>query len=180
MTARPPIPYDFLPEVGSFTVTSSDVADGEMLPMPQVSGIFGAGGDDVSPQLAWSGFPSETGSFVVTCFDPDAPTGSGFWHWTVYNIPASVTELATGAGAQDGSGLPEGAGHLRNDAGLPGYLGSAPPAGHGPHRYIFAVHALSVESLPIDDGVTPAICGFNMFGNTLARATITPIYEQTA
>lgn len=178
MTARPPIPYEFLPEVGSFTVTSNDVTDGEMLPMPQVSGIFGAGGEDVSPHLAWSGFPEETRSFVVTCFDPDAPTGSGFWHWTVYNIPASVNELVTDAGSQDGSNLPDGAGHLRNDAGLPGYLGSAPPEGHGPHRYIFAVHALGVESLPIDDNVTPAVCGFNMFGNVLARATITPIYER--
>ena len=179
MTARPPVPYDFLPSVGSFAVNSSDVAEGEMLPMPQVSGILGAGGEDVSPQLSWSGFPDDTQSFVVTCFDPDAPTGSGFWHWAVYNIPATVTELASNAGAQDGSGLPAGAGHLRNDAGLYGYLGSAPPAGHGPHRYIFAVHALSVDSLLIDDNVSPAICGFNMFGTTLARATITPIYEQT-
>ena len=178
MTARPPSPYEFLPEVGSFTVTSNDVTDGEMLSMPQVSGIFGAGGEDVSPHLSWSGFPDETRSFTVTCFDPDAPTGSGFWHWVVYNIPASVTVLVTDAGSQDGSKLPDDAGQLRNDAGLPGYLGSAPPEGHGPHRYIFAVHALSVDSLPIDDNVAPAICGFNMFGNTLARATITPIYER--
>ncbi|MDH3295221.1 MAG: YbhB/YbcL family Raf kinase inhibitor-like protein [Acidimicrobiia bacterium] len=178
MTARPPIPYEFLPEAGAFTVTSTDVADGEMLAMRHVSGIFGAGGEDVSPQLSWSGFPEETKSFAVTCFDPDAPTGSGFWHWAVFNIPASVTELATNAGAQDGSGLPAGSGQLRNDGGLPGYLGSAPPEGHGPHRYIFAVHALSVESLPVDEGVSNAILGFNMFGNTLARAVITPIYER--
>lgn len=178
MNARPQIPYDFLPEVGSFTVTSADIGDGEKLAMPQVSGIFGAGGDDVSPDLQWTGFPKETKSFAVTCFDPDAPTGSGFWHWVVYNIPASVTRLAAGAGAQDGLGLPNGASQLKNDAGLRGYLGSAPPEGHGPHRYVFAVHALGLESLPISDDVTPAICGFNMFGNTLARAVITPIYKR--
>jgi Raf kinase inhibitor-like YbhB/YbcL family protein len=178
MTDRPPSPYDHLPKVPSFDLTSDDVADGAMLPLDQVSGIFGAGGRDVSPHLSWSGFPSETESFAVTCLDPDAPTGSGFWHWVVYDIPPSVTELASGAGAQDGSGLPAGAKQLRNDAGLPGYLGSAPPPGHGPHRYIFAVHALSLDSLPITEDVSPAICGFNMFGNTLARAVVTPIYQR--
>ncbi|MGH1492253.1 MAG: YbhB/YbcL family Raf kinase inhibitor-like protein [Acidimicrobiales bacterium] len=173
------LPYESLPEVPSFEVTSSDVADGEMLPMPQVSGIFGAGGEDISPQLSWSGFPAETKSFVVTCFDPDAPTGSGFWHWNVIDIPASVTELASNAGAQDGSGLPAGAFTVNNDAGLPGYLGSAPPAGHGPHRYVFAVHAMDCETLGIDGSVSNAIAGFNMLGKVLARAIITPVYEQT-
>lgn len=172
------MPYVSLPPVGTFSLTSDDVAEGATLGNAHVSGIFGAGGQDVSPQLSWSGFPAETKSFVVTCFDPDAPTGSGFWHWTVYNVPASVTSLASNAGAQDGAALPSGAGHLANDAGLPGYLGAAPPAGHGPHRYVFAVHALSVESLPITNDVSPAICGFNMFGNTLARATLVPVYEQ--
>ena len=178
MTARPPSPYDFLPVVGSFAVDSKDVTEGEMLPMAQVSGIFGAGGEDVSPHLRWSGFPEETKSFVVTCFDPDAPTASGFWHWVVYNIPVSVTELATGVGSQQGENLPTGAGQLRNDAGLAGYLGAAPPVGHGLHRYIFAVHALDVDSLAIDGGVSPAICGFTMFGATIARALLTPVYEQ--
>ena len=95
------------------------------------------------------------------------------WKW-----PAAVTEMKAGAGAQGGSALPEGASQLSNDAGFAGYVGAAPPPGHGPHRYFFAVHALSIESLPIDDGATAALCGFNMFGNTLARAVITPIYEQ--
>lgn len=177
--AQAQLPYDSLPDVPSFDVTSTDVADGQMLPMPQVSGIFGAGGEDVSPQLSWSGFPAETKSFVVTCFDPDAPTGSGFWHWNVVDIPASVTELPTGAGSQDGANLPEGAFTINNDAGLPGYLGSAPPAGHGPHRYVFAVHAMDCETLGIDNSVSNAIAGFNMFGKVLARAVITPVYEQT-
>jgi hypothetical protein len=175
---RPPIPYDFLPGVTPFEIVSNDVADGEMLLLPQVSGIFGAGGDDVSPHLSWAGAPAETRSYVVTCFDPDAPTGSGFWHWLVYDIPVQVTELASGTGSQDGTRLPAGAKQLKNDAGLYGYLGAAPPAGHGPHRYVFAVHALSVDSLPIDEQTSAAVCGFNMFGTTLGRALITPIYEQ--
>ena len=87
-------PYNFLPSVSSFAIESSDVSDGEMLPMAQVSGIFGAGGEDISPNLKWSGAPEQTESYVVTCFDPDAPTGSGFWHWVVYDIPADVVELA--------------------------------------------------------------------------------------
>lgn len=176
---RPPIPYDFLPAVASFEITSDDVTDGGMLPMPQVSSIFDAGGQDISPHLSWSGAPDGTRSYVVTCFDPDAPTGSGFWHWIVYDIPAGVTELATGAGAPDGARLPDGAKHLKNDAGAYGYLGSAPPPGEGPHRYLFAVHALSVDSLPISQEVSAAICGFNMFGTTLGRALITPVYERS-
>ncbi|WP_028649776.1 YbhB/YbcL family Raf kinase inhibitor-like protein [Nocardiopsis sp. CNT312] len=174
--AKPPSPYDFLPQLPSFTLTSADVADGQTLAKPQVSGILGAGGEDVSPHLSWSGFPEQTRSFTVSCFDPDAPTASGFWHWSVVNIPADVTELATGAG--DGSGLPESAVTLRADAGGNRYVGAAPPAGHGPHRYMFAVHAVSVPSLPVDESSTPAFMGFNLFFKAIARAVITPVYEQ--
>lgn len=169
-------PYAELPEVPSFTVTSTDIADGETLPVPQRSGIFGAGGEDRSPQLSWSGFPAETRSFVVTCYDPDAPTASGFWHWAVVDIPASVTELPSGAGDESGSGLPEGAFQLTNDAGLARYLGAAPPPGHGPHRYFFVVHAVDVPTLGIEASVRPAIVGFNLAFHTLARAMITPTY----
>lgn len=179
MTAakRAGLPYDFLPEVPPFAVTSSDIADGQPLSLPQVSGVLGAGGEDISPQLAWSGFPAETKSFAVTCFDPDAPTGSGFWHWAVADIPADVTELPTGAGSPDSPDLPAAAITLRGDAGAARYIGAAPPAGHGPHRYVLAVHAVDVDTLGIDADATPAMLGFNLFSHTLARAVIVPTYE---
>lgn len=175
----PPSPYDFLPQVPAFSVTSSDVADGEVLPMPHVSGVMGAGGEDRSPQLSWSGFPEGTRSFAVTVYDPDAPTASGFWHWAVANIPVSVTDLASGAGDKDAGQLPDGAVQLRNDGGFPGYVGAAPPAGHGPHRYFVVVHAVDTDALDIDADATPAVLGFNLFFHTLARATIVLTYEES-
>ncbi|KIH96605.1 hypothetical protein LP52_23840 [Streptomonospora alba] len=175
--AQPPSPYEFLPSVPSFSVASDDVADGKTLSNPQVSGIMGAGGEDVSPHLSWTGFPEGTRSFAVTCFDPDAPTASGFWHWAVCDIPASTTELPAGAGDESGSGLPAGALTLRNDAGARRYIGAAPPGGHGPHRYMFAVHAVDVESLGIDETASPAFLGFNLFFHSIGRAIIAPVYE---
>ncbi|GEE02821.1 hypothetical protein nbrc107696_32670 [Gordonia spumicola] len=170
-------PYSVLPALPEITLTSTDFADGDTLPTPQVSAIFGAGGDDVSPQLSWSGFPAETKSFVVTCYDPDAPTGSGFWHWAVADIPASITSLSTGAGAPDSNALPSQAVTLRNDAGLAQFVGAGPPPGHGPHRYFFVVHAVDVASLDLPDGASPAFLGFNLFSHAIARGTLTAVFE---
>ena len=169
-------PYEFLPDLPSFTLTSDTITDGQKLGNDQVSGIMGAGGNDVSPHLTWSGFPEETRSFAVTMYDPDAPTGSGLWHWAVANLPATVTELPEGAG--DGSGLPGDALILRNDAGAKRFIGAAPPPGHGPHRYIIAVHAVGVEKLELPEDATPAYLGFNLFQHAIARALIHGTYEQ--
>jgi len=174
--AFPYNPYDHLPKLPSFTLTSESVTDGQPLPNDQVSGIMGAGGKDISPQLSWSGFPEETRSFAVTVYDPDAPTASGFWHWAVANLPASVTELPAGAG--DGSELPGGAITLANDAAMKRYIGAAPPPGHGVHRYFIVVHAVGVEKLDLPDDATPAFLGFNLFQQAVGRAIIHGTYEQ--
>ena len=171
-----PDPYAALPELPGFTLTSTSLADGGTLANAQVSGIMGAGGQDASPQLSWSGFPETTRSFAVTVFDPDAPTASGFWHWAVANLPATCTELPEGAG--DGSLLPGDALTLANDAGLRRYVGAAPPAGHGPHRYYVAVHAVDVERLDLPESATPAYLGFNLFMHAIARAVIVGTYQQ--
>ena len=170
-------PYDAIGRVPGFTLTSTDIADREQLAAAQVSGILGAGGQDLSPQLSWSGFPAETKSFAVTVLDPDAPTASGYWHWAVADIPATVTSLPTGAGVEDSSELPEGAVQLANDASLKRYVGAGPPPGHGKHRYFTAVHAVDVESLELPADAHPAVLGFNLHFHTLARAVITPWYE---
>ena len=153
----------------AFTVTSNGFADGGPLPDTQVH----AKGNR-SPQLSWSGAPEGTKSFAVTCFDPDAPTGSGFWHWTVANIPADVTELAEGASSD---ALPKGAVEGRTDFGEPGFGGAAPPAGHGPHRYIFTVFAVDAERLDVTPENPGAVFGFNLHFHTLAKASITGVYE---
>ena len=171
-------PFARLPEAASFTVTSTTVTDGTAWSPEQFSGIFGVpGGKDVSPQLSWSGAPEGTKSYAVTVYDPDAPTGSGFWHWAVADIPATVTELPEGAGDDTGSGLPEGAFQLPNDARLARFIGAAPPAGHGPHRYVIVVHALDVESIGVAADGTPAVLGFTIASHILARAVLTATAE---
>lgn len=172
-----PNPYDRLPPVPSFMVRSDDITDGETLAAPFRSGILRGSGQDRSPHLAWAGFPTDTKSFAVTCFDPDAPIVSGFWHWAVFNIPSSVTELASGAGdPPDGPGLPTGSVVLPNDAGVKHYIGAAPPPGTGEHRYFFVVHAVNAEKLELSDDATPAVLGAHLRRHTLARGYIVPVY----
>ncbi|MEU6251595.1 YbhB/YbcL family Raf kinase inhibitor-like protein [Streptomyces sp. NPDC047043] len=174
-------PFARLPEVPGFTVTSTTLTDGGQVPAEQYSGIFGVpGGKDASPQLSWSGAPEGTKSYAVTVYDPDAPTGSGFWHWAVADIPADVTALDEGAGDDAGSGLPEGAYQLPNDARAARFIGAAPPAGHGPHRYVVVVHALDVEQIGVPAEATPAFLGFNIAGHILGRAVLTVTGETPA
>lgn len=170
-------PYQHLPKLPEIALTSTDVTDGRPLKNDQVSGIMGAGGRDVSPALSWSGFPPETKSFTVTVYDPDAPTAAGFWHWAVADIPASCTSLDAGAGDDGGSGLPAGAVQLANDASAKRFIGAAPPAGHGPHHYYIAVHAVDVESLGLPDNATPSFLGFNLFSHAIGRGVLVGTYE---
>ncbi|QIS13992.1 YbhB/YbcL family Raf kinase inhibitor-like protein [Nocardia arthritidis] len=173
----PANPYDALPALPAFRLTSTDITEGEPLRNDQLGTAYGATGKDISPQLSWSGFPSETKSFAVTMYDPDAPTLSGFWHWAVANLPVTTTALSSGAGSAGGA-LPAGAVTLRNDAGFPGYIGATPPPGSGPHRYVVAVHAVDVERLDIDKDTTPAVLGGNLYAHAVARAVLIGTYEQ--
>lgn len=173
----PPIPYEYLAEVPGFIVTSDDIGEGREIDKRFVADAsFGLDGENLSPNLRWEGFPSTTKSFAITCFDPDAPTGSGFWHWLVHDIPASVTELATGAASGDMAGLPEGSVPSRNDTGNTFYVGPFPPAGHGTHRYVYAVHALDVETLGLDGSVPAAVVGFNIASHIVGRGVLTATF----
>lgn len=164
-----PNPYDLLAPVPSFTVTSTDVQEGRPLKDEQV-----AAKGNTSPQLSWSDVPEGTKSFVVTCFDPDAPTPSGFWHWVLVDLPADVTSLDTGAATQP---LPGKAFHCRNDGGDKGFMGAAPPEGDQVHRYYFVVHAVKEESLGVDSDASPAVVAFNLAFKTAGRAILHGTYQ---
>jgi Raf kinase inhibitor-like YbhB/YbcL family protein len=167
-------------EAPTLQVTSANFADGDYLPSDHILSAsvgFGCSGGNMSPQFSWSGAPDGTKSFAVTAFDPDAPTGSGFWHWLVVNIPPNVTELALDAGNPRASNLPAGARQVRTDFGTPGYGGPCPPTGDHPHRYIFTVYAVSMDQLPVIETTTAAVIGFMLHFNTLAKGELMGSYK---
>ncbi len=153
----------------TFTLKSSDL--GGQATQKQFANAFGCTGENLSPQLSWENAPEGTQSFAVTIYDKDAPTGSGFWHWVIFNIPATVKELKTGAGDPSKGLAPKEAIQSITDAGAPGFIGSCPPVGHGPHQYLITVYALKTK-LNLDKNASPAYVGFNLFGATLAKASI--------
>jgi len=167
-----PDPYTKLPPVPSFDLVSDDVRHGETMAEPFTAA------EDVSPHLAWDEFPDATASFLVTCFDPDAPRPQGFWHWMVVDLPRDTTELPQGAGSPRGTLLPRGAYQLTNDAGTTGYVGAWPPPGDRVHRYFFAVHALDVPHLQADVASDPRDVALEAAKHTLARAVIVPVFQR--
>ncbi len=163
------------------SLTSDSFKDGDYLPMLHALSAdfgFGCDGGNKSPHLRWSGAPEGTRSFAISCYDPDAPTGSGFWHWMAVNIPANITELPLDAGNPAGGSMPVGALTIRNDTGRPGYAGPCPPPGDHPHRYFFTVLAVSVEQLPINGEVSCAVAGFNLHFTTLEKATLMGLFKR--
>lgn len=159
-----------------FTLTSPSIEANGTLPNAQVYNDWGYNGDNLSPELHWQGAPAETKSYALSCYDPDAPTGSGFWHWYVINLPATTNHLPVNAGNPDHPQLPTGARQMRNDIAQTGFVGAFPPKGDKPHRYIFTLYALSIEQLDLPDNATTAFCGFNVLANTIATASFTAYY----
>ncbi len=161
-----------------FRVTSTDVEQGKTLKSAQVFNGMGCTGANTSPALAWTGAPAGTKSFAVTVYDPDAPTGSGWWHWVVYNIPATTTSLPTGAGDASKNLLPAGAVQGNTDFGAPGYGGACPPPGDKAHHYFITVYALNVDKLDIPANATAAYVGFNLHAHEVGKAVLTALYSR--
>ena len=159
-------------------LSSQDISDGEFMSKAQEFTGFGCSGGDVSPQLTWSGAPEGTKSFAITAYDPDAPTGSGWWHWQIVNIPLNVTAVAAGAGSTKKDLAPKGSMQIQNDYGSRGFGGACPPAGHGIHHYRFTVHALSVEKLALPIDASGALAGYMINANTIATSTIESLYKR--
>ena len=163
-------------QAADFKLSSPTVKPGSTLSQDQVFNGFGCSGKNISPALSWSGAPKQTKSFAVTVYDPDAPTGSGWWHWVAFNIPANVNELAQGVGTSDGKAMPAGSMQGRTDFGLPGFGGACPPTGDKPHRYIFTVYALKTEKIDVPPDATAALVGYMIHANKLGAASFTAKY----
>jgi Raf kinase inhibitor-like YbhB/YbcL family protein len=162
----------------SLSLSSNDITQGEFMPIAQEYNGFGCAGGDLSPHLHWSGAPEGTKSFAVTVYDPDAPTGSGWWHWQIVNIPATVSELEMGAGSELNDVAPQGSIQIKNDFGQYGFGGACPPQGHGVHHYQFTVHALSVEQIALPEDASGALTGYMINANTIESATIEALYQR--
>ena len=160
----------------SFTLSSTDITQGELMTKAQEFEGFGCSGEDLSPHLKWSNAPTGTKSFAITVYDPDAPTGSGWWHWQVVNIPVSVTEITAGSGNTQNNSMPVGSLQIENDYGSRGYGGACPPNGHGVHHYRFTIHALSVEKLDLPENASGALAGYMINANTIESSTIEALY----
>jgi Raf kinase inhibitor-like YbhB/YbcL family protein len=161
-----------------FKLTSGEFADGDYMANEQVFAGFGCEGGNVSPSLEWSGAPAGTKSLALTVYDPDAPTGSGWWHWVVVNMSPDTTKLPKGAGSGDGMKLPKGAMQVRTDFGAPGYGGPCPPQGDHPHRYVFTIHALDLDKLDVTPESSAALVGFYLHFHTLAKASLMGLYKR--
>ncbi|MCC9041264.1 YbhB/YbcL family Raf kinase inhibitor-like protein [Myroides sp. M-43] len=160
----------------TFTLSSKDLG-GETTKKQEFNG-WGCDGENQSPQLFWQNAPAETKSFAITMYDPDAPTGSGFWHWVVFDIPNNINELVANAGNSTANLLPKGAIQSLTDYGVKEFGGPCPPVGHGYHQYIITVHALKTDKLGLDGNTTPAVVGFNLWANTIAKASIIAYYKR--
>ncbi|MBL8446467.1 MAG: YbhB/YbcL family Raf kinase inhibitor-like protein [Zoogloeaceae bacterium] len=163
-------------QAAGFSLTSPDLNPAKPVPVRHVFAGFGCTGENLSPALEWKNPPSGTRSFALTVYDPDAPTGSGWWHWVVVNLPPGTMSLPQGAGTPDGARLPAGSSQVRTDYGGPGYGGPCPPTGDKPHRYVMTIHALKVERLELPDNATAALAGFMIRANRLGEATMTVRY----
>lgn len=168
-----------LVQAAGFKLGSPTIKPGSLLTEAQVFNGFGCSGKNISPALKWSGAPAGTKSFALTVYDPDAPTGSGWWHWVVYNLPAGTAELAEGAGTADGKSLPAGSVQGRTDFGAAGFGGACPPAGDKPHRYIFTIYALKTDKLDAPADATAALVGFMVNANKLGQASFTAKYSRS-
>lgn len=162
-----------LPAHAEFVLSSTDIKNGGTISREHVLNDYGCTGGNRSPALAWSGAPKGTRSFAVSVYDPDAPTGSGFWHWVLVNLPPETTALPTGVLAAN---LPKGSLQTRTDFGSIGYGGPCPPAGDAPHHYQFTVFALDIDKLPVDENSPGALVGFNLHLHTLAKASLVATY----
>lgn len=161
-----------------FKIIKSGIQDGVRLDEAYVLNGFGCEGANASPRIVWQGAPQGTKSLAITLYDPDAPTGSGWWHWVAFNIPAETTQIAYGAGDPAKDLMPKGTVQSRTDFGKPGYGGACPPQGHGPHRYQLSIHALNTDKLALDENASAAMVGFFLGAHSLGKAQVTGIYNR--